>query len=290
MKMKFKINMLCRVNMSELSLFQQALKEYNETKKVTPKKIKKVSVKCEHIDVVDESGIITCMDCQEVLERQIMHEQEWRNYGSTDGKVVSDPSRVQQRKVDETSIHNDIKNLQIGDIVADKADEIYKDVTGGQIFRGNSRKAIIFACVFYAYRILEMPQDHNDLTNEMRITRRIGLKGIKHVNQHASKDSEIHLFSISPSTLVKNLMKKFSAHPSQIQEVINLYRKIENRSSKLNQARPQSVSSGILYYWICLKKIDIDIRQFAKTAGLSVLTINKIAKEIAEVLNTPDVL
>lgn len=275
--------------MSDLSLFQQALQEY-QAKQVKPKVVQEQLDLCEHHDVIDDNGIVTCMDCGEELERRIMHEQEWRNYGASDGKIVSDPSRVQQRKIEERSIHRDIENLGFSDIVVDKADHLYKEVTGGQIYRGGCRRSIIFACVFYAYRILGTPQNHDDLISVMGLSRRTGHKGIKFVNLNAPKDSEIHTADVTQATLVKDLMGRFSAHPMQIEEVVKLYEKVENRSSKLNQARPQSVTAGIVYYWICLKKIDIGVKEFAKIAGLSVLTINKIAKEISDVLNTPEII
>ena len=84
-------------------------------------------------------------------------------------------------------------------------------------------------------------------------------------------------------------MDKFSATPEQKLEVINLYNQIKNKSSRLNRSRPQSVGAGIVYYWICSKKKDITLKQFTKKVSLSELTVNKIAKEIADVIGTPEV-
>lgn len=245
---------------------------------------------CSHIDIIDENGIVTCLECGKEIERKIMHEQEWRNYGATDGKKTADPTRVQQRRVEEKSIYKDVENLNFSDIVIDKADEIYKQVTNGQIYRKGSRRAIIFACIFHAYKIIGNPQSHSHLIKLLGLNRRTGLKGIKFVNINAPKDSEIHTTVVTPVVLVKDLMNKFKAQQSQIREVTEIYKLVENRSSKLNRARPQSVSAGLVYYWIRKKKMNITIKEFAKIAELSVLTIDKIAKEISCILNTPEIL
>jgi transcription initiation factor TFIIIB Brf1 subunit/transcription initiation factor TFIIB len=84
-------------------------------------------------------------------------------------------------------------------------------------------------------------------------------------------------------------MDKFRATSLQKQEVIDIYYKIKNKSSKLNRSRPQSVSSSLVYYWICKKNINISLKDFAKKVELSELTIQKNTKEVAEVLGTPQI-
>ena len=79
-------------------------------------------------------------------------------------------------------------------------------------------------------------------------------------------------------------MDKFKATSMQKKEVIELYNKIKNKSSKINRSRPQSISSGLIYYWISLKNIEISLKDFAKKVDLSELTITKIAKEISDIL------
>ena len=90
---------------------------------------------------------------------------------------------------------------------------------------------------------------------------------------------------ITPKDLVKEAMKKFNASDAQITDVINLYGKIENRSSMLNRSRPQSVAAGLTYYYILMKHKDITLKDFTKEVNLSELTVTKITKEISKVLH-----
>ena len=90
--------------------------------------------------------------------------------------------------------------------------------------------------------------------------------------------------------LVEEIMDQFDATNEQKQEVKGLYEEIHNKSSKLNRSRPKSVASSLVYYWICKKNINITLKDFTKKVGLSELTITKIAKEISDILNTPEVM
>ena len=123
-----------------------------------------------------------------------------------------------------------------------------------------------------------------------KLERKAGLKGLKHVNLNAPKDSPIRTTYITPVNLIDEIMDKFITTPAQKDEVKKLYVEVKNKSSKLNRSRPQSTSAGIIYYWIRLNNKEISIKDYVKKVGLSELTINKISKEIADVLGTPDIL
>jgi len=274
--------------MSDFILFNQALEEYKKTK-VTEDEVKseeEEGARCFHNNIISEKGVNVCVDCGEEVQNNITHDKEWRYYGQSDTKHSSDPNRVQMRKIEERSIFKDVENLGFSESIISKANKIYAQVTQGKIFRGNSRKAIVFACVFHAYKMSGKPQSHERLIQIFNLNRKTGLKGLKYVNLYAPKESKIRTTYITPKNLVNELMTKFSASEEQTQEVIQLYEKIKNKSSRLNRSRPQSVASGLVYYWICKKGKDITLKEFAKKVILSELTINKIAKEITDVLET----
>ena len=163
--------------------------------------------------------------------------------------------------------------------------DIYLQVTKGQILRGNSRKSIIFASIFHAFKISGNPQPHDKLMKIFSLNKKNSLKGLKYVNLNAPKNSLIHTTYITPENLIEDIMDKFKATKEQKQEVVDLYNKIKNKSSKINRARPQSVASSLTYFWICYKGMDISLKEFAKKSDLSELTIDRLAKEIAVVLN-----
>jgi transcription initiation factor TFIIIB Brf1 subunit/transcription initiation factor TFIIB len=241
--------------------------------------------KCSHENTINEKGAVVCIDCGEELRHKITYEKEWKNFTQESIQLES-----RETKGEERTIFKDVENLGFAESIVSRANAIYTQVTQGKIFRGNSRKAVVFACIFHSYKLSGKPQTHDALIKIFRLTKKIGLKGLKFVNLHAPKDSNIRVTYISPINLVEEILDKFSATDAQKKEVAMLYEKIRNKSSRLNRARPQSVSAGLVYYWTCLKGKNISMKEFAKKVGLSELTIGKISKTIAEVLHTPDVL
>lgn len=274
---------------TEFELFEQALAQYENTTKIETKEEIKEDI-CYHNDLINENGILSCVLCGEEISHSINHEKEWRYYGASDSKRSSDPNRVQMRKSDEKNILKDVENMGFSDTIVTKADSLYTQVTKGQIYRGNSRKAIVFACIFHAYKLSGNHQTPENLIKLFGLDRKNGLKGLKIVNVNAPKDSQIHTSYITPEHLVNDIMDKFKATPIQKQEVIDLYDKIRNKSSKLNRSRPQSVAAALTYYWILIKNINISIKDFAKKVDLSELTINKNTKEVALVLGNPGII
>lgn len=274
--------------MSEFDLFDKALEVYQITK--TENNTLKHCKICTHIDKVDENGTVSCLDCGEVIRRDITHEKEWRFYGHSDSKRSSDPNRVQMRKTEERNINKDVENMGFADNIVIKANEIYSQVTRGQIFRGDSRKAVIFACIYHSYKIAGNCQTPKNLMETFGLNKKSSLRGLKIVSVNSPKDSLIHTTTITAIHHIHDLMDKFAATSTQKQEVIDLYNKTKNRSSQLNRARPQSVSAALIYYWIKKKNMDISLKKFAQKADLSELTINKNAKQVAKVLGTPEVI
>lgn len=270
--------------MSDFILFNQVLDEYNKTQDIISCEENITTIVCSHVNIISEKGIGVCIDCGEEIQQKIDHDKEWRYYGQSDNKHTSNPNRVQMRKIEERSIYKDVESLGFSENIISKANKLYAQVTQGKIFRGNSRKAIVFACVFHAYKISDKPQSHDKLIKIFNLNRKTGLKGLKYVNLCAPKNSKIRTTYITPINLVEEIMDQFSATFEQKQEVCDIYEQIKNRSSRLNRSRPQSVASGIVFYWICLKEKDISLKDFAKKVTLSELTINKMTKEIVDVL------
>lgn len=274
--------------MTDFSLFEEALGEYDTMKKneIIKEDDDETSL-CKHSNIIDENGIVCCVDCGIEMEKSIYQEKEWRYYGQADNKRMSDPNRVHLRKMEERNIFKDVENMGFSDKIVSLANQIYIQVTKGKIFRGNSRKAIIFASIYHSFKVQDKPQPHENLIKIFKLDRKNALKGLKHVNLNIPRDSIIHTTYITPINLVEDIMDKFYATPEHKKEVRQLYEKIANKSSKINRSRPQSIAAGLVFFWICYKGLDISIKDFASKTDLSELTINKISREISDILEIP---
>lgn len=250
----------------------------------TPQSESEVSTTCKHLQAVECGGSRMCVDCGEEIEKTIVYDKEWRYYGHADTKHKTNPNRCQTRKVDERNIFKDVEGKIFDDSIVSMANNYYLQVTDGKIHRGESRKGIVFACIYYAYKNSGNPRSCGALSEIFKIQRKTGLKGLKYFCLNIGKEVVQKKAQITPANLVSEIMDKFSVTEDQKAEVIRLYEIIKNKSSKINRSRPQSVASGLTYYWICTNKKQISLKEFVEEIGLSELTVSRIAKEIAGII------
>jgi len=261
--------------MTDFELFDEILQHY-ETEIKTDGDDKT----CPHDILVTENSIISCSKCGLEI---VKNESSWKSHTYTETKIFMEPSRVQARKNDDKNIYRDVENMGFSERIINMANEIYQQVTNGKVKKGNSRKEIIFACIFQAYKLSGFPQSHEKLIQTFNLNKKTVLNGLKQVALNIPKDSVIHTMYITPIHLIDDIMNKFQATQSQKSEVIEIYGRIKNRDTKLNRARPQSVAAGLVYYWIKTTAKNISLKEFIKKAELSELTINRMTSLIAEI-------
>ena len=156
-------------------------------------KVKK-PVECEHRNVITERiQDRVCVDCGQILSKNFTYEREWRYYGTTDTKHMNDPNRCSLRKQDEKGIFKDLEKYKINKKIVFTANDIYNHVTQQKIFRGNTRRGIIFACVYHAYNLNQLPQSCKNLIQIFDIEQKLALKGLKFVNLNLPLDKNILL-------------------------------------------------------------------------------------------------
>jgi transcription initiation factor TFIIIB Brf1 subunit/transcription initiation factor TFIIB len=243
---------------------------------------------CLHENTIENAGTVLCVECGEEIEKSVVYDKEWRYYGHMDTKHKTNPNRCQSRKDTERTIFKDVEGMFFEDNVTTIANNFYLQITDGKIHRGESRKGIVFACIYHAYKQIGNPRSCESLTEVFKIERKTGLKGLKHFQLNIDKQSVQNTSQITPANLVGDIMDKFSATPEQKAEVIRLYERIKDEkklTSKINRARPQSVASGLTYYWICNNNKKITLKEFVSEIGLSELTVDRIAKEFAVIIN-----
>lgn len=240
---------------------------------------------CRHTEMIQEGMSKVCSECGQVSEKEITYDKEWRYYGLMDTKHNSDPNRCNVRKSEEKTIYKDVEKLGISDKIISCANQLYEQVTKGRIYRGNTRKGIIFACVFHAYKMNSNPQSCETLIDIFMIDRKIGLRGLKYVNLNAPKESNFRNYQITTEHLIQETMNKFNATESHVSEALWIYSIVKDRSSLLNRSRPQSVACGLVRYYIQKKNSDISMDYFRSKINLSELTISRIVKEIKTILD-----
>jgi len=242
---------------------------------------------CLHQNVcMDIQSNQICEDCGMIRNKDdFSYEKEWRYYGMMDTKHNADPNRCHARKSDEKTIYRDVEKMGFSDKIITQANNIYEECTKGKIYRGNSRKGIIFACIFHAYKLNGYVQSCEHLLDVFQIERKVGLKGLKFINLAAPKDADFRKISVTIPHLIEEIMEKFHATPQQKLEAAEIYEKVCDRSSMLNRSRPQSVASAVVRYYISKRNNEITMEYFLSRVNLSELTIIRLVSEIENILD-----
>lgn len=256
-----------------------------------PKRKNKKKGDCEHTNTINENGNDVCIDCGEVL-KTISHEAEWTYYGHNDTHHSSDPSRCQYKKVVDKGISKDLKSLGIRKDVVEIADRLYTIVTKGNITRSRFRQGIMFICVFKAYQHLGIPETPDELQKIFpNIKKKDISSGHTYFMTNIPKD-ELEKYTqeyITAEHYIPKILEKFNAKQEVIEDVLNIYRFLENKSTYINRSNPQSVSSGLVYYYLKKKNADTTAAKFGKLVGLSEITISKLCNDIEEIFHTEEI-
>lgn len=269
--------------MSEYDFFEEALSKFESEKNTTTSESESSS--CLHEKTINDKNIFFCAECGEQICVEKNFEKEWRYYGDKDTKNHSNPTRVHMRKNDDKNIYKDVENMGFDENIVELANKIYHQVTKDKIKRGKSRKSIVFACVFEAYKLRDNPQTYDTIIDSFNIPKKSGLAGINHVSLYISKEMKSKTTYITPKHLIHNIMYKFKgATEAQYEQVAKIYDKIKNRNTKINRARPQSVAAGIVFYWLQKNNKSITLKEFTKVVNLSELTIKNMAKLVDEII------
>lgn len=243
---------------------------------------------CSHKLVAVEHASRVCMDCGKETEKQPSFEKEWMLYSSQ--KPYSDTARCQRRKPETKTIFKDLENMGFSDEIMNLANQAYQEVTDGKTYRGNSRKSVIFACVFNAYKATNNPQSSDALIRIFGMKRKTGLKGLKFVHLNVvGSTTRIPDIRITPCHIISEMLQKFATSKNlcdQKSEIFAIYDYIQANSLMLNRSRPSSIAAGILYYYIVRTRKPITLKMFSSQVEMSELTIKKIAKKIDAVYGT----
>ncbi len=230
-----------------------------------------------HTNTTFEKSIEICLDCGKELLKNEM-------------KCSLDTvySNMNERKTQVKNINRDIINFNFSEKIVECANNLYNQITDGKTKRGDRRKSIILACIFFSHKMNNENITYERLLELFQIDKKIGNEGLNVVSLSIPKDINTS-FNSQPQCLIiiDELMNKFSATSEQKNEVKAIYYKIKNKSALLNRCRAETVASSIFFYWIKNhSNINISIKNYSEIVKLSELTIQKNYKLIEEIMNT----
>lgn len=201
---------------------------------------------CAHeMTEATSSGTTVCLDCGLEISDPFDQSPEWRYYKENDNKHAADPSRCSLRKYEEKSIYRDVEGFGIPQRVVDMANDSYALITEESILRGNSRKGLIFACIYYAFEDCEQRKSQEEMKALFNINKKILSSGMKMFNLKIKRKPVY----TSPLDFIPKIMDKFESPVKHAQFVIKLYHKIKTQSSFINRSNPDSIAAALCYFF-----------------------------------------
>jgi len=148
-----------------------------------------------------------------------------------------------------------------------KANDYYFKVVKDQILRASTRKAVIYACVFNAYKDLKQYQIPKELQKKFDLSKADVSIGIKFFNLRRPKTMKSS--NISPVEFIPIIMSKFKAANYHTINAVSIYEFVVKRTNLLNASYPQSIAAAICYYYYKWIGLNISYEKFSSYVGMS---------------------
>ena len=165
--------------------------------------------------------------------------------------------------------------------VINEADDLFKLVRQyateqlrGQL-RGEKRRAVIFACIYYSGKMTSEYKTPYNLMNIFSLTISACRKGIKIVERAIDKD----ISTITTGDVIYDILVRNFIQSDKVDEVMKLYTKIYKKSSLLNNTLPKTLAAALVKVWSIRKGLSINLNNYVHED-----TIKKVVEEIERVL------
>lgn len=231
---------------------------------------------CAHEEMVNVATTMVCASCG--LENSV---EAVQSDAILDAIAYEAPVTIRRHGSDEArGLASDIRELGFSKKIVDDASDIFVRFTGGRIYRGMSRKAVILACVMIALQENAVPQSFEKLMESFNVSCKAALKGLQDVREFTESQNLVSHETVEQA--IVNVASQFNASKDAIADFLDFYlTRVVNRSSFINRSRSRSVAVGLIYFRNGAK---VPIDMFARHVGVSRSTIKKMGDEIARIV------
>lgn len=183
------------------------------------------------------------------------------------------------------------KKANILKCVIDNAKILYKQVSEQKyekgknkdksvIIRGNNRKGIMSACLYYGAKLQYFPISIKEIAILFEIKIKSVTKGCRKFMELMKKNNLINtMLSITPKDYIERFCFKLKLKKEQVENIF----KIATNVTKLYLAsnhQPTSIAAGSIMIYAHIYKIDIQKKVISEVFDISIVTIDKIYKKI----------
>ena len=185
-----------------------------------------------------------------------------------------------------TDIAEIAKKNQLPSKIVTEAKSLYKVISDTQISRGNNRKGIIAACLYYACKNCAVSRSSKEIALMFNISTSVMTKGTKTfqeiIHMSNSKNRIKEAKSIIPEDFIDRFCNKLKLNSDDIKQVKDIS-EIITQVNLISEVRPDSIAAGCILFYCNYKKDSlINKKEISKISQISEVTINKCCKKIEE--------
>ena len=182
-----------------------------------------------------------------------------------------------------TEITEICKKNSLPQVIINEAKSLYKIISDTKISRGNNRKGIIAACVYFACKTCNVGRSSKEIANMFEIKVSILTKGCKNfqniINMSENKNRINTAESVIPEDLIDLFCNRLSLTNTDTNNIKNIAKKIQSLNL-ISDIRPDSFASGCILLYCNYNNIDIQKKQISEISKISEVTINKCFKKL----------
>jgi hypothetical protein len=168
----------------------------------------------------------------------------------------------------------DLEGMGVVDQVKDIANTLFIKTVGSRIVRGNTRRGLVFGCIFVAYRMIDKTQNPNVLLKLFDIPRKHALKGLYILNVSCP---DVRKFTHMNAYSTCKCILESLGYAWAIDEVYAQYVATITRPD-FPHRRIVSVLGGVIYSWSLVNAKDLSITQIAQHSHVSSSTLRTIKR------------
>jgi transcription initiation factor TFIIB len=163
-------------------------------------------------------------------------------------------------------------------IIIKEANSLYSLCSESRITRGNNKKGLIAACVYYACKNCKVPRSSKEIASIFEIKSVLVTKGVKYIQeilQLMDNNKRIEKINIiNQNDFIERFCNKLNLTDYQTKGI----QQISDNTKKYNiisENTPPSIAAGCIYMYCLENKIPINKKQISFACNISEVTINK---------------
>ena len=191
----------------------------------------------------------------------------------------------------DKSIRAELEKCKFAPEIVEKAVELYQQ-NNFSTHRSQRRKQTLFYFALSAYNILGIPIEPKGLAEKCGMPATDISKSISQCSTTQKTDipniviwSPIQFIEESYKTVQKQMDVQYQFPDNAYAEIIEMTEEILQKKPELFDQKPQMVAAASILFYLVIKGVKVDRKNYARLFRISNMTINKIYKQIDEAYN-----